>query len=158
MPAASCWLHWQLPPPPPPHDLGWWERVGWSEGLARAPWVPAPLPTCPARPALLSRLQALHARMQPLVFFFVDGASAIDADDPDWYLVRHCLLPPPPPLLPPLLLLFASFNDGAWICQWVGPWLCRWRLRCRLWSKPLLAYVPRRTVARAPHLASRPCS
>lgn len=31
--------------------------------------------------------QALHARMQPLLLFFVDGGSAIDADDPGWELL-----------------------------------------------------------------------
>ncbi|KAI3437922.1 hypothetical protein D9Q98_000367 [Chlorella vulgaris] len=32
-------------------------------------------------------LKALHARLQPLVFFFIDAASSIDAEDPDWQLL-----------------------------------------------------------------------
>ena len=31
--------------------------------------------------------QALHARMQPLLLFFVDGGSAIDVEDPCWTLL-----------------------------------------------------------------------
>lgn len=31
-------------------------------------------------------MQALHARMQPLLLFFIDAASFIDADDPKWEL------------------------------------------------------------------------
>lgn len=29
-------------------------------------------------------VQALHARAQALLYFFVDAASAIDASDPQW--------------------------------------------------------------------------
>lgn len=36
---------------------------------------------------LLCAAQALHARMQPLLLFFVDGGSAVDADDPGWDLL-----------------------------------------------------------------------
>ena len=32
-------------------------------------------------------LQKLHARLQPLLFFFVDAASAIDQEDPGWHLL-----------------------------------------------------------------------
>ena len=31
-------------------------------------------------------VQELHARIQPLLLFYVDGASYIDAEDPDWML------------------------------------------------------------------------
>ena len=31
--------------------------------------------------------QALHARMQPLLLFYVDGGSAIDVEDPCWTLL-----------------------------------------------------------------------
>ena len=32
-------------------------------------------------------MQALHARLQPLLYFFVDGASLIDATEPEWTLL-----------------------------------------------------------------------
>jgi hypothetical protein len=32
-------------------------------------------------------LQKLHARLQPLLYFFVDAASAIDQEDPGWHLL-----------------------------------------------------------------------
>lgn len=32
-------------------------------------------------------LQALHARMEPLLLFFIDGASLIDKEDDDWELL-----------------------------------------------------------------------
>lgn len=32
-------------------------------------------------------LRALHSRMQPLLLFFVDGASGIDSQDPAWDLL-----------------------------------------------------------------------
>lgn len=32
-------------------------------------------------------LQDLHARMEPLLLFFVDGASAIDTKEPEWDLL-----------------------------------------------------------------------
>jgi histone acetyltransferase 1 len=33
------------------------------------------------------KLKALHSRMEPLLFFFVDAASSIDPEDPDWHLL-----------------------------------------------------------------------
>lgn len=38
-----------------------------------------PLPPLPS--------QALHSRMEPLLYFFVDAASSIDAEDPGWHLL-----------------------------------------------------------------------
>ncbi|KAK9839470.1 hypothetical protein WJX81_003999 [Elliptochloris bilobata] len=38
---------------------------------------------CSAHPSV----KALHARMQPLLLFFVDGGSAIDPDDPCWHVL-----------------------------------------------------------------------
>ena len=32
-------------------------------------------------------LQALHSRLQPFLLFFIDGASYIDAEDPNWELL-----------------------------------------------------------------------
>ena len=29
-------------------------------------------------------VQALHARMQPLLLFYIDGARLIDSSDPEW--------------------------------------------------------------------------
>lgn len=40
-----------------------------------------------APPAFSPDRQALHSRMEPLLYFFVDGASAIDPEDPDWHLL-----------------------------------------------------------------------
>ena len=31
--------------------------------------------------------QALHARMQPLLLFFIDAANLIDSDEPEWDLL-----------------------------------------------------------------------
>ena len=31
--------------------------------------------------------QAVHARLEPLLLFFIDGASLIDADDDKWELL-----------------------------------------------------------------------
>lgn len=57
---------------------------------------------------MCARLQELHARLEPLLIFTIDGASFIDADDPKWevvaavvqhngrpYLVRSVLLSQP---------------------------------------------------------------
>ena len=32
-------------------------------------------------------MQALHARMQPLLLFFIDGANLIDPKEPEWDLL-----------------------------------------------------------------------
>ena len=32
-------------------------------------------------------MQDLHARLQPFLLFFIDGASFIDEDDPKWEVV-----------------------------------------------------------------------
>ena len=44
---------------------------------------------CSPTPRRQRRLhpQALHARLQPLLLFFVDAASVIDATDPAWHLL-----------------------------------------------------------------------
>lgn len=31
--------------------------------------------------------QALHARLEPMLYFFVDASSSIDASDPGWHLL-----------------------------------------------------------------------
>jgi hypothetical protein len=36
---------------------------------------------------VLGREQELHARLQPLLLFFIDGASVIDLEDEDWDLL-----------------------------------------------------------------------
>lgn len=38
-------------------------------------------------PGLTPLTQGLHARLQPLLLFYVDAASMIDQDDPDWELL-----------------------------------------------------------------------
>ena len=35
----------------------------------------------------MTTLQELHARLQPMLFFFVDAASAINQEDPGWHLL-----------------------------------------------------------------------
>ena len=32
-------------------------------------------------------VQGLHSRLQPMLFFFVDGASLLDSSEPDWILL-----------------------------------------------------------------------
>lgn len=36
---------------------------------------------------IIVSLQDMHARMQPLLLFFVDAASVIDQEDEDWDLL-----------------------------------------------------------------------
>ena len=36
---------------------------------------------------MVEPVQALHARMQPLLLFFIDGANLIDSKEPEWDLL-----------------------------------------------------------------------
>ena len=47
-------------------------------------WAPA---GPPARKLNCTLMQALHARMEPLLLFFVDGASHIDPEEAAWDLL-----------------------------------------------------------------------
>lgn len=47
----------------------------------------APRPRRAPAPPPRDAPQALHARLQPLLYFFVDASSAIDAEDPGWHLL-----------------------------------------------------------------------
>ena len=95
-----------------PVEPGHRERDGVSKGQKSSPRLALPLrsraqgaaalgstasatsrhpPPAASRPRPASRrpLQELHARAQAFLYFFVDGASSIDASDPQWdlYLV-----------------------------------------------------------------------
>jgi len=57
------------------------------QGLAESTLTPSSSPSpCPPHLHLRASLQALHARLEPLLLFFVDAASPIDPEDEGWHL------------------------------------------------------------------------
>lgn len=60
--------------------------------------------------------QALHARMQPLLLFFVDGGSAIDVEDPCWTLLLALRVQGEHTVVVRALAQLYRLNDGQNLC------------------------------------------
>lgn len=65
----------------------WRGGGGWADSLPplqRGSPVQRRSTPCPCMPPVP---QAMHARLQPLLYFFVDAASTIDQEDEGWHLL-----------------------------------------------------------------------